>query len=304
MFDLRNYLDSFASSRLAAPSDLKLAIGELPVVGEFPSPWATWTLIELVRYRRRQIWAEGLVGDRLPHLAAARSEAITVGFDPSSPEWEDSEEIEEGYVPGSPDWGYAAEPRLDYCNLTERVTGEVINVVLSSRGGAGTYCFISELIRSWERRNAHGACARLLQLHPSLVTVHLAIDELTRSGLLEEVLYDEPTDCYAERLSPDVVARCAEIEHFVEAWEGGRNRLWLAAIIGDWPAAHAAAIESGHVELIAMTEPRADLCRSRRIASLRQRLSEGYWKTAHAALNDLGVDLPDDVSPSRSDQPE
>jgi hypothetical protein len=51
----------FRQAILAPYGDLMGAVHALPAVGHRPSPWTTWTLIGLVRHRRRQFWVAEVV---------------------------------------------------------------------------------------------------------------------------------------------------------------------------------------------------------------------------------------------------
>jgi hypothetical protein len=83
------------------------------------------------------------------------------------------------------------------------------------------------------------------------------------------VCLDEDTEFIAERLTPSVIDNVRAIEEFTEAWEERSNRLWLSALIGDWPAAATAAEESGDPQLIAITRSRADRFRALRMSRIR-----------------------------------
>ena len=50
---------AFRQAQREPPGDLADSVRALPEVGRLPSAWATWTLIGLVRHRRRQHWVAG-----------------------------------------------------------------------------------------------------------------------------------------------------------------------------------------------------------------------------------------------------
>ena len=100
------------------PGDLAAALGSLPEVGRLPSPWATWTLIGLVRHRRRQLWVAEVVADRLGGDPAALAEAGALAHPLDRPQ--------RGLVPGLPEWEYFFHGIG--CCLTHRITGESIDV--------------------------------------------------------------------------------------------------------------------------------------------------------------------------------
>jgi hypothetical protein len=285
MMRYSNLLDAFRHAWAATPDDLADALRRLPQTGEMLSPWATWTLIELARHRRRQLWGGDLILERLP------------GGLPRLEELCRTEQVIAGYIPGSPQWEYCIEGALGYCTLSDWVTGEVITVVISPEGDPAGYFFCVDLIRSWERGQLHGVGTRLLQLHPSLLTVHLAVEELKRCRLVEEVCIYEPMDFVAERLSPTASAHADQIQSFVEFWDAGKDRLWLAALVGDWLAAASSAIELRDPELMAITHDRAERCRTLRVLNLHKELAECYDVARHTALFDLGKDLTCGMEP-------
>ena len=92
------------------------------------------------------------------------------------------------------------------------------------------------------------------------------IDNLVAAGYLTGIDYDGmPSDPQfqpgghrlnhriAKRYSPHVVQFC-------ESWKQSENRLWLAALIGDWLLAHELAEQADDAELIAFTGERAAEC--------------------------------------------
>src|SRR5436305_358749 len=60
-----------------------------------------------------------------------------------------------------------------------------------------------------------------------------------------------------------VTRRADAIGGFLDAWEDATPlaRVWLAALVGDWPAAHDAAVAVGEPALVRVTGPRAEACR-------------------------------------------
>ena len=57
---------------------------------------------------------------------------------------------------------------------------------------------------------------------------------------------------------------------FWERWADPKNRVWLAALIGDWPAAHEAALACDMGDLALITGYRAEECRRDWLKRLRE----------------------------------
>ena len=118
---------------------------------------------------------------------------------------------------------------------------------------------------------------RLLELHPSRRSLSIAVADLLAAGALNPL---PGRDAHPYRLSGAVLDRAREIETFCAAWAGPGNRPWLAALVGDWPAAHAAGTGDGPE---AITAPRAARCRDLR----RHRLLRETGPRAEDALHGL-----------------
>ncbi|RIK80824.1 MAG: hypothetical protein DCC68_10250 [Planctomycetota bacterium] len=124
---------------------------------------------------------------------------------------------------------------------------------------------------------------QLCSLHPSRRTVNISISDLIEAGAL---VCKEGSDTHAFRLAEEIVDAGDRFLIFGSAWNDERNRLWLAALIGDWPAADAIA-HSNH-QLAAITGPRAKHCRELRFGRLRNALDRSiYSADALRAMADL-----------------
>jgi hypothetical protein len=165
-------MQAFDRARQGIPSHLASAMDALPAVGELPSPWATWTLIELVRYRRRQTWAREAIHE---------SDLWRVA---SIEENRDEEDILEGTLPGSPRWEYQIETGCGplFCHLTDRVNGEEISVELDADEGGEGHFIITDILSHWARQQREGSPARMLQLHPVINSVLYARTDLLELG--------------------------------------------------------------------------------------------------------------------------
>lgn len=235
------------------PSDLLAFVEGLPAPAVLPAPWETWTLIGLVRHRNRQLWVADIVRTRLRGNLADLAAMGSLGH----PEGEQG-----GSVPGMPEWKYYFHGRG--CCITHKVTGEAIDVDFCDDSAEyfDTYfytCYLDSL------RSPEPVEQRLCELHQSLEPIRIAVDSLVRARALTP-LSDGSSH---PRVSDAVLAHTASIESFCNAWAILDQRLWLAALIGDWPAANELARGQPDVERI--TAPRAEECRQqRRTMLLRQ----------------------------------
>jgi hypothetical protein len=223
---------------------------------DLPSPWTTWTLIGLVRHRQRQRWVGQVVTERLGGGLGQLAQAGALAHPRGRPQ--------KGLVPGLEEWGYYFHGIG--CCLTHRLSGERIDVDFYGDHAEGfDVYFYVEYLRSLRRPPAPEH--RLMELHPSLETVELGLDELLREGRL---IMDPDGD--APRLSAAVLEHEQDVVAFCEAWSAAEppHRAWLAAQIGDWLAAGAGE--------------RAALARRQRIERLL-----GEFEGGNAALVLLGL---------------
>jgi hypothetical protein len=271
------FLQAFQQALRDPPGDLATALRALPVVGQPPSPWMTWTLIGLVRHRRRQLWVAGVVVARL----GGDLERIALWGAMGHPR----DVSQSGLVPGLTEWEYFFHGKG--CCLTHRGTGEAIDVDFF--GPTGEYFDIFFYLRYLRSLRApEPPEARLIALHPSSEPVKLAVRELLDAGMLAPM---EGRDYYPFRVAEEVLEFEEAIDRFYEAWASPDRRLWLAAAIGDWLAAHESALEWGDQELIDITTGRAAECRSSRSANLLARWGEeGRRGEVLMALDDLDAE--------------
>src|SRR5438132_3130949 len=111
--------DAFARARGRPPAELGVFLKDLPGVGELPSPWQTWTLIGLVRHRKRQLWVAEIIRTR---LGASLTDLARLGALGGHPEGVP----QSGPVPGLPEWEYFFHGTG--CCLTHKVAGDSIDV--------------------------------------------------------------------------------------------------------------------------------------------------------------------------------
>ncbi len=210
------------------PTNLTSALAELPPADQTLSPWEVWFLFGLVRHRRRQLWVSEVVSTRLQGDPLLLVQVGALGHPEDVPQG--------GVVPGLPEWEFYFHGRG--CCLTHRVTGESIDV--DFYGDSAEYFdrwFFTNYLRSLKQPEPPEA--RLIGLHPSLDPLGLAFRQLREARLF--VPFEDRNVC---RLSDEVLDHEEVIDCFWAAWASGQQRVWLAALIGDWLAAHEAAWSS------------------------------------------------------------
>jgi hypothetical protein len=268
-------LNTFVEVDLDTHCNLTPAILSLPEPGVHPSPWAVWTLINLINYGARKRWAYDMIRSRvIPQLF--RRPGGDMALELLCERW---------FVPGLPEW----ECLLDGIDtlVRNRVSGEQIHVDLVGGPGVFSGCQLAGHFQSF--RHPGPAAQRLLELHPSCRAVRLAVNDLIDAGMIHPVDDIDFELCAAARkLNVRIAA-------FLDAWQDPKRRPWLAALIGDWPAAHAAAKAVGDPGLLALTEDRARKCHQQWLEYLRERISsKGLDDESLHALAEAGAaDLPD-----------
>jgi hypothetical protein len=91
-------LDAFRQVERGPPTDILEFLKTRPAVTDLPSPWDTWTLIGLVRHRKRQYWVLDLIRTRLRGDSADLAALGALGHPHDS--------SDSGTVPGLPEWEY------------------------------------------------------------------------------------------------------------------------------------------------------------------------------------------------------
>jgi hypothetical protein len=258
MATFNNLQEAFHRALQGPSGDISHAIHALPAVGNLPSPWVTWTLIGLVRHRRRQLWVGEVVATRLRGDREVIAVMGALGHPPEIPR--------QGLVPGLTDWEYFFHGKG--CCLTHRGTGEAIDVDFFGPEAEyfDTFFYLNHLKSLKEPEPAE---ARLIALHPSSEPLRLAIEELLDAGMLRPM---EGRDGHPFRVAEEVLDHERELDEFCKAWENPDRRPWLAAAIGDWPGAHEHTLSSGERGLIDATAERASDCKD-----LRRRELLGRW---------------------------
>lgn len=268
---------AFRQALREPPGDLATAVHSLPEAGCLPSPWATWTLIGLVRHRRRQLWLAEVVATRLDGDPEAIARMGAFGHPPGVPQ--------HGLVPGLTEWEYFFHGKG--CCLTHRGTGAAIDVDFF--GPTGEYFDVFFYLRHLKSlRTPEPPEDRLVTLHRSYDPIRLAVGELLDAGMLVPL---EGREEYPFRVAEAALEHEDAIDAFCEAWGGVGRRVWLAASIGDWPSAHESALGSGDREILDLTSARAAACRDLRCRELLARWDEeGRRGDVLLALDDLDTE--------------
>jgi hypothetical protein len=192
---------------------------------------------------------------------------------------------QQGPVPGLPEWEYYFHGKG--CRVTHRVTGEMIDVDFFGDSAEYFDLFF------YERHLKSLRCPepperRLLDLHASVRPLRLAVEDLLAAGALTPL---PGRESHPFRVSEAVPGHEADITAFCTAWADQALRAWLAALVGDWPAAHEEAVRGGAATLAEATAGRAARCRElRRQRLLLIRQDERFAPEALLGLADLGAD--------------
>ena len=264
-------IDAFLSaiSRCAepVPGELAEALRRLPEPTETLSPWEAWILIGLARHRARQYWVSDIIKTRLLGSPVDLASIGGLAHSRSFPQ--------HGTVPGMPEWEYYFHGIG--CCLTHRDEGDRIDVDFYDKTAEYfDIYFYQNYLDSL--RHPELPEQRLRQLYPTTKVIRVAIPSLLTDGALEPFHADRQQPF---RLSAKVLNRVDEITNFCEAWQDENRRIWLAALIGDWLAAHEAAKENP--ELQKLTASRAEQCRMLR----REKLKRATGYEAFDALRGL-----------------
>jgi hypothetical protein len=242
-----------------------------------PDPQLVWVLLGLIHYRQRKVWAWDVLLEHLGKQLGRPSRAKV-----SIQDVRDG--VQEGVVPGLPDWQYYLDGNDSH--LIHRGTGEDIHLdALNGPELIPEDWFIHHFMH---HRQPGPSEQRLAQLFPQGDGCRIVLDALRKTCLLHPTMEGEFTLC--GKATPYSEA----IEHFLARWQHPSDRLLLGAAIGDWLAAHEAALATGDAELAALTDPQARACRERWLTRLRKRVAKrGLSEDLLRALARAGAeDLP------------
>ena len=276
----RRLMHGFVESRPEdpAPDDLLEAVRGLPEVGQLPPPWATWTLIKLVGRLRSESTETIFSSERYATSRAGSREQVT---DAARPDPEYPLFLVELYDEREEYTRYGYSFRHRERNTSPYHCWDPIN---HSETGRPPFVFVPEFLGDlgyeYTIDLSEGQSLTRTQkgyIKPSTATAELGVAELEGAGLVERVLIREGS--FGHSLTPAALEHAAAIAAFAGRWRHvtPAKLVWLAAAIGDWPAAHAAAIDMDRTdgtqcpELVAFTRERAGRCRARRDADPRAR---------------------------------
>ena len=283
----RRLMQGFVESRPEhpEPDDLLEAVRGLPEVGQLPPPWVTWSLVQLV--------------DRLGSESINRIswwERTAASGTGSREQETDSAQPDLGYPLFEIDRDHEWEQHIGhgysfYNNARNPCRPGSLDPIDDSKTDRLPYVFVPEFLGTlryfytfdWRHGSKNGLEGRSIE--PSTATVELGVAELEAAGLVERVMIREGS--FGHSLTPAALEHAASIVAFFGGWCTRRETYWshatpakkvrLAAAIGDWPAAHAAALDFDDrpdrscPELIAFTRERTGRCRALRDADARAR---------------------------------
>ena len=257
-------LAAFSRVDRPAPDGIASFLRALPEPGALLSPWETWTLIGLVRHRERQLWVAEIIRTR---LRGAPSDLAAMGAlgHPEVPQ--------SGPVPGMPEWEYFFHGR-GCCISHKKIDGDAIDVDFWDNSAEYFDAFFYKNYLESLRRPEPPE-QRLRELHPSARAVRIAVNDLIALRALTPLTGSE---AHPFRIADDVLSFADAIASFCTAWAAPDRRVWLAALIGDWPAADEAL--QGQPDLTAITSARAEQCRDHR----RQRLRRNWVSRTRAPM--------------------
>lgn len=244
------------------PGALGGRIAALPQAGTLPDPGTAWLFVNSMLYRGRQQWARKQLQQHLPSFFVDKDAPIP---------------LKEGIpIPGMLDW--QLDIVFDHWGaITHRSTREYISGLSRHRHVGEQLIFphdIPGMVPSnstWDIPGRLTAAARGHELR-------VAVDALVAARILLEIdfyglAWEGIGDPNAHRLSQRVCGMSRGVHEFHRLWENPDNRLWLAAVIGDWPTANElAALHEDPKVRIAVAEKFAAY-RQRRLAIARFHLS-------------------------------
>jgi hypothetical protein len=100
--------------------------------------------------------------------------------------------------------------------------------------------------------------------HPSMARLTIAGVDLVEAGVLVPGWFDPP-NYWAFAIAGEVLEHSEVINAFFPGTEDPRVRVWRHACVGDWIAAHDAALDEGNAALRKLTGERAEQCREDRL---------------------------------------
>jgi len=276
--------------------DLATRIEGQPNPGTLPEPSSSWLCINLMLYRDRQRWACKELQEHFPRFFTGQGEPL--------------EQLFATRMPGMPAW-YVVIADADWGAIHNDTTMEKI-VINRYPEVIEHICFPEELTGPGPSANPWDIAGRLA-VRARGREIHAAIDELMAAGILlktdsDGVVFEEICPPFVNRLAQCARHMRRSVRKFRRLWEDPKNRLWLAALIGDWPSANEIAQAHDDPEVRRVVANKFDAYRQRRLAIARCNLSlepdslhdlevlcreeaEDFQGHAEHAIQALGCDL-------------
>jgi hypothetical protein len=177
------------------------------------SPLAAWVVLEVVLHEERQKWVTRVARTEL----ADRFEDLS-GIDPL-------DAFHDGIVPGMPEWNYTI--RDGYCCLTDRVSGQTIQVNLDDPGEINSEYFTNYLLSLTSLSFVE---FRIISFGPDDELIKSAFTELVKLGLLKS---DDPMSMTV-RLTPRIRKWRKQIVQLNDKCGSKEGTAQAAAALGDW----------------------------------------------------------------------
>jgi hypothetical protein len=252
-----------------------------------PPPQITWTVLGLIHYLVRKVWAWNLFNEHL--LSHVKSLPAYVSIQ------DVLESASEGIVPGMPEWAFRLDGNVSF--ITNRATGERLHIdIINGPGVIGSYYFRDYFTNI---RQPGPAEQRLKELFPGGNGLMVAMDYLNSQSLLHLIL--PPEDGIVEfELCGRLDKYAEDVEAFLTAWEKPEQRLVLGGLIGDWPAVEAAAPE-GQSDVAVRATALAAQSRHRWLNLARVAMGNGLGDALYALAHAKAEDLPEYLEASLTD---
>jgi hypothetical protein len=262
-------LEGYELAQDRPPGDLAKAVRSLPRVGRLPSPWETTVLTVGFAYRLPTL-DEVMEDEEL--CIHGRDFVVFKGFRRRGPRC--------SAAASSP---AAIEPSLGY-----QMSGDIPPIEPTFHYGLTEEFMASfglllrdDFLELDESDLGHFS-------HPSMARLTIEAVDLVEAGVLVPGWFDPPNR-WAFAVGDLVLEHAAAINEFFQGTEDPRVRLWRHACVGDWIAAHDAALAMGNVMLGKLTGERAEQCREDRLDRIQLQVGRDGAVTPRVlmALGDL-----------------
>ncbi len=254
-----------------------------------PPPQVTWTLLGLIHYYMRKIWAWKLFKKHLRSHVKSLPARVSIQ--------DVLEATSEGIISGMPEWSYNLDGNEGF--ITNRVTGEQLPIdIFNGPGLIGSYYFRNYFT---DIRQPGPAEQRLKELFPGGNGLMVAMDYLNNQGLFHLIL--PPEDGISKFELCGRLGKYAKgVEAFLAAWEKPGQRFVLGNLIGDLPAVEEADHSDDHSDLAIRAAALAAQSRQRWLNLARVAMDNGLGKDAlYALANANAEDLSEYVEVALTD---